>query len=137
MVPVGQKRSVTILCVALGGFADRIKNLPETLSVDRPSASGFHPARGRLYTWEHSGQGELTGHRLALLRGELIDPAPLAPAARNAIENPLVAPIGANVFPPLDRALTRTIPNHIIDPRVCELKGRCIRRRGRCSDSSR
>jgi hypothetical protein len=51
-----------------GGFTDRIKNLPETLSVDALGDSGFKPVRGRLYTAEQSGQGELTGHRLALAR---------------------------------------------------------------------
>ena len=101
VVPVGQKRSLSISCVALGGFTDRIKNLPETLSVDALCDSGFKPVRGRLYTAEQSGQGELTGHRLALARGEIIDPGPLARAAKSAIQNPLEPPSTGNVFSPL------------------------------------
>jgi hypothetical protein len=46
VVPVGQKQSVTISCVALGGFSDRIKNLPETLSEDALRDSGFKPRAG-------------------------------------------------------------------------------------------
>jgi hypothetical protein len=113
VVPVGQKRSVIISCVALGGFTDRIKNLPETLSGDALGDSGFKPVRGRLYTAEQSGQGELTGHRLALARGEIIDPGPLARAAKSAIQNPLEPPSAGNVFSPLDHALTRAIPKQL------------------------
>jgi hypothetical protein len=82
--------------------------------------------RGRLYTAEQSGQGELTGHRLALVRGEIIDPGPLARAAKSAIQNPLEPPSAGNVFPPLDHALTRAIPKQLIDPRVCEWKNGLI-----------
>jgi hypothetical protein len=84
-----------------GGFTDRIKNLPETLSVDALCDSGFKPVRGRLYTAEQSGQGELTGHRLGLARDEIVDPGPLARAAKSAIQNPLEPPSTGNVFSPL------------------------------------
>ena len=127
VAPVGQKQSVTISCVALGGFSDRIKNLPETLSEDALRDSGFKPERGRLYTAEQSGQGELTGLRLTLLRDELIDPRPLAHAAKEVIQNPLEPPAAGTVFPPLDRALTSAIPKHLIDPRICEWEGGTIK----------
>jgi hypothetical protein len=119
VVPVGHNHSVVTSCVALGGFADRVKNLSETLSVDALRESGFKPVRGRLYTAEESGLGELTGHRLMLLRGELIESSQLVRAAKNAIEDPLEPPTAGNVFPALDRALTSGIPKHLIDPRVC------------------
>ena len=127
VVPVGQKQSVTISSVALGGFSDRIKNLPETLSEDALRDSGFKPERGRLYTAEQSGQGELTGLRLTLLRDELIDPRPLAHAAKEVIQNPLEPPAAGTVFPPLDRALTSAIPKHLIGPRICEWEGGTIK----------
>lgn len=89
----------------------------------------FKAEPGHLYTAEESDQGELPGHRLALLRAELIDPAPLACAAKSAIQNPLEPPTDGNVFPPLDRALTGAIPPHLIDRRVCEWKDGFIKLR--------
>jgi hypothetical protein len=41
-VPVGHNHSVATSCVALGGFADRVKNLPETLSVDALRDAGLN-----------------------------------------------------------------------------------------------
>jgi len=99
VVPVGQKQSVVISCVVLGGFADRVKNLPETLSVDALPDCGFKPVRGQLYTAEQSGQGELTGHRLMLLRGELVESSSLVRAAKHAIQDPLEPQAAGKVFP--------------------------------------
>jgi hypothetical protein len=93
----------------------------------------LNPERGRLYTAEQSGQGELTGLRLTLLRDELIDPRPLAHAAKEVIQNPLEPPAAGTVFPPLDRALTSAIPKHLIDPRICEWEGGTIK--FRCAPS--
>jgi hypothetical protein len=50
--------TVTVFTVAPGGFADRIKSLPETLALEAVRASGFQPVPGRLYLADQAGPSQ-------------------------------------------------------------------------------
>ena len=124
-VTAGAPETVTVSTVALGGFADRIKNLPETLALEAVRASGFQPVAGRLYLADQAGLSQFSEQRLQTLRSERTYPFELFNVVKSVLANPLEPPPAGRVFPPLDRALSG-IPAHLINPLVCEWKDRCI-----------